>query len=433
MFYHEQARDLPILAQVDVLICGGGPAGVGAAVRAGRLGVRTMVVEAGSCLGGTATAGLMSNWGGRSSSELLPEIYRRTAEKAKVLGYAEENHAVVTAINHEIQKIVLQEMVLEAGVKILFCTWVCGAIVENGKIAGVIVENKSGRSAILAKCVVDSTGDGDVAAHAGVPYWKGRETDGKMQPCTLMFQVGGVDYSRAVFPGSFETLVPTDKGELQALAREILPFPAGHVLLYQQPLEGVVCCNMTNCIEVDGTDAFSLTKGITVCRSQIEPIVKFLQKYVPGYEHCWLMTSASLLGIRETRHFQGRQRLEREDILQARYFDDWVVRLAYFNFDVHNLTGPSLDSTGIQQKWQQPKSYTIPYGCLLPDKVEGLLLSGRNICGSHIAHSNFRIMSVCLALGEAAGTAAALAASTGRKLQEIDSREIQAIVNSCEM
>lgn len=428
MTYYEKARELPVLAKVDVLVCGGGPAGVGAAIRAGRLGAKTMVVEAGNCLGGVATAGLMSNWGGRSSSELLPEIYRRTAEKAETLGYAEENHAIVTAINHEIQKIVLQEMALEAGVEILFCTWVCGAVMDEDRIAGVIVENKSGRSVILAKCVVDSTGDGDVAAHAGVPYWKGRESDGKMQPCTLMFQVGGVDYSRAVFPGSFETLVPTPKGELQALARQKLPFPAGHVLLYQQPLEGVVCCNMTNCIEVDGTDAVSLTKGITVCRSQIEPIVKFLREYAPGYERCWLLTSGSLLGVRETRHFQGRQRLEREDILSARHFDDWVVPLAYFNFDVHNLTGPSLDKTGIQSRWQQPEGYTIPYGCLLPEKVEGLLLSGRNICGSHIAHSNFRIMSVCLALGEAAGVAAALSASSGTKLHEIDVKKIQRIV-----
>ena len=133
-----------------------------------------------------------------------------------------------------------------------------------------------------------------------------------------------------------------------------------------------------------------------------EPIIKFLKEFVPGYEKCWLMSSASLLGIRETRHFEGIQTLEAEDILDAKFFDNWVVRRAFFNFDVHNMTGASLDATGIQHNWTQPKDYTIPYGCLLPKKIEGLLLSGRNISGSHLAHSNFRVMPIAIALGEAA-------------------------------
>lgn len=157
----------------------------------------------------------------------------------------------------------------------------------------------------------------------------------------------------------------------------------------------------------------------------IMPIIKFLREYVPGYKNCWLMSSAPLIGIRETRHFEGMESLSAEDILEAKIYENWIVRRAFFNFDVHNLTGASLDETGIQKNWKQNDDYTIPYGCLLPKNVEGLLLSGRNISGSHLAHSNFRIMSVCIALGEAAGAAAALSVRQNKKLCDIDVKEIQ--------
>ncbi len=419
---------LPVSARTQVLVCGGGPAGFGAAIQATRLGAKVLVLENGDCLGGIATAGMMSHWGGRSSSKVMVEIFDRTYEKAKNLGWVEENGTGKNAIYHEMQKIVLEEMFAEAGIEVLYYTRACEAIVEDGTIQGVVIENKSGRSIVLADRVVDATGDGDIAASAGVPYWKGREEDGRMQPCTLMFKIGGVDYSRAVFPGSFETKVYTEKGELQALAKELLPFPAGHVLLYSQPTAGTVVCNMTNAIEIDGTDAASITRGLQICRSQMVPIIRFLREYVPGYENCWLMSSGSLLGIRESRHFEGLQSLTAEDILQAKIQGNWVVRRAFFNFDVHNLTGASLDKTGIQHQWKQPEDYSIPYGCILPKKVEGLLLSGRNISGSHLAHSNFRIMSVCIALGEAAGVAAALSVKQNKKLADLDVKDIQAIV-----
>ncbi len=427
--YTEQERQLPVVEETDVLVCGGGPAGIGAAVTAGRMGVRTMIVEMQDCLGGVATAGMMSDWGGHSSSKLLSEIYARQNELCATFGKSAKNKVNDHAIHHEAQKIILDEFAENAGVRILFYTIVCGAIVQDGRIRGVIIQNKSGRGVILAKCVIDATGDGDVAAYAGVPYCKGRESDGKMQPCSLMFKIGGVDYSKAVFPCAFESKVYTERGELQAMAKEKLPFPAGHVLLYRQPTPGTVCCNMTNAIDIDGTKTEDLTKALLSCRKQIKPIMEFLQEYVPGYEKCWLMSSGSLLGVRETRHFKGLKTLQSEDIWQAKLFDDWVVRRAYFNFDVHNMTGPSLDATGVQEKFTQKKDYSIPYGCLLPVNVEGLLLSGRNISGSHLAHSSFRIMTVCLALGEAAGAAAALFCLENKaSLRDVSVRQIQSLV-----
>lgn len=427
-YFLEQSIKIPQIGDVDVLVCGGGPAGIGAAIRAARLGASTMIIEALGCLGGIATSGMMSHWGGRSSSKVMQEIWDLAYEKAKDIGWDETSWCGKNAIYHDIQKIVLDEMFLKENIKVLYHTQVCKAVVENGAIIGVIVENKSGRGFIRAKRVVDSTGDGDVAASAGAPFFKGREEDGRMQPCTIMFNVGGVDCERAVFPPSFESKVETPKGELQALAKELLPFPAGHVLLYRQPMPGTVCCNMTNAIEVDGTNGESLTKGIMTCRSQIVPIVKFLREYVPGYENCWLMNSASLIGIRETRHFEGVETLTKDDILEAKYYDNWVVRRAWFNFDVHNLTGASLDKTGVQHHFKQKSDYTIPYGCLLPKNVDNLLLSGRNISGSHMAHSNFRIMSVCIALGEAAGTAAAISVKENIPLIDVDVKKIQEIV-----
>ena len=426
--YVYENNQVPTIATVDVLVCGAGPAGIGAAIRAAREGVSVMIVEAQDCLGGIATAGMMSHWGGRSSSKIMQEIFELTYDKAQDVGWCNKDFCGKDAIYHEVQKIVLEEMMLKENIKILYYTRVCNAIVEGNNIVGVIVENKSGRGFIRAKRVVDSTGDGDVAASAGVPYSLGRETDNRMQPCTIMFKVGGVDYSRALFPPSFETTINTEKGEIQALAKEHLPFPAGHVLLYANPTPNTVVCNMTNAIEIDGTDGESLTKGVMTCRSQIIPIVKFLREYIPGYENCWLMSSGSLIGIRETRHFEGLESLSKDDILEARVYENWVVKRAWFNFDVHNLTGASLDKTGIQKNWKQQGDYTIPYGCLLPKNIEGLLLSGRNISGSHLAHSNFRIMSVCIALGEAAGTAAALSVKQNKRLRDVDVKQIQDIV-----
>ena len=426
--YIYESNQIPVIAKTDVLVCGAGPAGIGAAIMSARLGVSVMVIEAQGCLGGIATAGMMSHWGGRSSSKIMPEIWDLTYEKAKDIGWAEENGCGKDAIYHDIQKIALEEMMQKEKIRVLYYTLVCKAVVEDGAIVGVIVENKSGRGFIKAKRVIDATGDGDVADSAGVPYFKGRESDKRMQPCTIMFKVGGVDFERAVFPPSFETTVETEKGELQALAKKLLPFPAGHVLLYKQPMPGTVCCNMTNAIEIDGTDAESLTKGVFTCHSQIIPIIKFLREYVPGYENCWLMSSASLIGIRETRHFEGVESLSKDDILEAKFYDNWVVKRAWFNFDVHNLTGSSLDKTGVQHGWKQRNEYTIPYGCLLPKNIEGLLLSGRNISGSHLAHSNFRIMSVCIAIGEAAGVAAALSVKQNISLKDVNVKEIQKIV-----
>ena len=141
------------------------------------------------------------------------------------------------------------------------------------------------------------------------------------------------------------------------------------------------------------------------------------------------METASLLGVRETRHFEGEESLSSEDIVNAKQYDNWIVKRAYFNFDVHNLTGASLDKTGVQKDFKQDKPYTVPFGCILPKKVDGLLLSGRNISGSHLAHANYRAMPIAMAIGEAAGVVAALCCKYGLKsCKDVDIKEVQSIV-----
>lgn len=415
----EERREIPVWEQVDVLVVGSGPAGVSAAIAASREGASVMLIEQTGNVGGIATEGLMSHWTGNTEGGFYAELLERSADAGR------DDTELYKVINPERLKTVLLEMLEEAGVKLLLYTFACEPVMENNKITGVIVENKSGRGAILGKIVVDASGDGDIAARAGAPYYIGRETDGKMQPATIMFKVAGVDVERGVFPGGFEEHLAIPAGDIQKLGEENLPAPAGHVLLYRTTLPGVVTCNMTNCTDVDGTKAEDLTRATVVCRKQMDAIVKFLREYVPGFENCYLISSASLIGIRETRHFKGEAVITKEDILEAKVFEDWVVAKAHFNFDVHNMTGNGLDETGVQKKFTQAKGYTIPYGCFVPLEVENLYLAGRNISGTHMAHSNYRVMPICANMGQAVGVAAAICVKEGCTPRELKAERVQ--------
>lgn len=419
--YHENAKELPIAGEYDVIVAGSGPAGTAAAVMAGRMGAKVLIIEWNNAIGGISTSGMMSHWTGSVTSPMYTEILQRSAD----MNEGERKGEIQQFINPENLKTVYLDMLKDANVDVLLYTFVCGVVMEGDQLTGVITESKSGRRVFRSKVVVDGTGDGDVAAFAGVEYHKGRESDGKMQPTTLMFKVAGVDMSRAVLLGSFESTYQTEKGELQALAKEHIPYPAGHLLAYKSTLPGIVTCNMTNCTDIDGTKAEDLTRAEIVCRSQMPAIVKYLREFVPGFENCYIISAGSMMGVRETRHFKGVYTLNENDILTAKVFDDWVVRGAHFNFDVHNMTGSGLDATGVQKHWTQPKGYTIPYGCLVPEKINGLLLSGRNISGTHIAHSNYRVMPICVGIGAAAGVAAATAIKKGVQVRDIKGEELQ--------
>lgn len=422
--YREAAREIPVTAVVDVLVLGAGPAGVAAAVSAARQGVRTMLVEQLGDVGGIATSGLMSHWTGNTKGGIYEEFLNRSADLPDTADYG-FNGSPRQIINPERLKTALLELLDEAGVELLLYTVAAAPIMEENRLRGVILENKAGRQAVRAKIVIDCTGDGDIAARSGAAFHLGREGDGAMQPVSLMFKIGGVDYDRAVFPGKFEDYIQIPAGEIQALGKAALPFPAGHVLLYRTSLPGVVTCNMTNCIQADGTNPKDLVKATLTCRRQLEPILSFLRETVPGYEACYLLSCASLIGVRETRHFKGVKTLTEEDIRSARVFDDWAVTHASFNFDVHNMSGNGLDATGAQDSFDAT-FYTIPYGCLVPEVVDGLLLAGRCISGTHLAHANYRVMPICANMGQAAGIAAALCCVRGIQPRVLDVSQLQA-------
>lgn len=423
-YIEEPQKKIPVVMETEVLVLGAGPAGVSAAITAAREGAKTVLVEQMGEVGGIATAGLMSHWTGNTEGGFYEEILDRSAESKERVGH-KFNGGARQIINPEKLKTVFLEMLMEAGVELRLYTFVSDVIMDGDTVKGVITESKSGREAILADIVVDATGDGDAAAKAGAPFFIGRKEDGRMQPATIMFKVAGVDVERGVFPGGFEETFEIPAGDLQTLGRQYIPAPAGHVLLYKTTLPGVVTCNMSNCIGIDGTKAEDLTRATVECRRQMNVIVDFLRKIVPGFENCYLISSASLIGVRETRHFEGEAVITEQDIAEARVFDDWVVTKASFNFDVHNMTGNGLDETGSQKTFTQTKGYTIPYGCFVPKKVDNLYLAGRNISGTHMAHSNYRVMPICVNMGQAVGISAALCVKNHETPRNLKAVQVQ--------
>ena len=424
MTYTEKERQLPVYADVDVLVLGAGPAGWAAAVSAARQGADTLIIEATSDIGGVATSGLMSHWTGNTFGGIYEEMVDRTVNKYGANPKLDDNE-MRKYIDHETMKTRAIEMLEEAGAKILLYTSACDVIMDGDKLKGVIIENKSGRQAVFCKTAIDCTGDGDIAARAGAEYFKGREEDGAMQPMRLMMQVGGVDIDRMGYVYSFEDTYNVPKGDIQQLAGKYIPHPAGHVLVYPSVFPNTVTLNMTNVTGVDGTNADDITKAYIKCRKQIPQIIAFLKEHVPGFENCYVTKTAAQIGVRETRHFKGVKTITHDDILAARVFDDWAVPNVQFNFDVHNITGAGLDKTGSQRTFKQKKAYTIPYGCLVPEKTDGLLLAGRNISGTHMAHSNFRAMPICANIGQAAGVAAAMCAKENIQPRELDVTALQ--------
>ena len=413
-----EVLETPVVGACDVLVAGAGPAGVSAAVCAARLGAKTCLVEQTGMVGGVSTSGLMSHWTGETRGGIYEEILDRSKDS--------DDPALRRTIHPDRLQDAYLAMLSEAGAALRLHTFVSAPLMEDGRVAGIVAESKSGRQALRAKVVVDASGDGDVAARAGAAFELGRAGDHAMQPMTLMFKLGGVDTDRAIFPQAFEHCIEVPAGEIQALGKAELPSPAGHVLLYRSTLPGVVTVNMTNLTRVDGTKAEDLTRAQIACHGQIGPIVDFLRRRAPGYEKCFVISSAAQVGVRETRHFKGVSTITEEDILAARVFPDWVVTKAHFNFDIHNVEGAGLDAHGSQATFTQRKGYTIPYGCLVPEALDGLLLAGRSISGTHKACSNFRAMPICANVGQAAGVAAALAARAGVQPRAVPVADIQA-------
>ncbi len=400
----EAQRDLPVMGDVDVLVCGGGPAGIGAATAAARTGARTLLLERYGFLGGMATGGLViPHFDCFLNDGLNKEIIGRLAER-KAWG------APHWKINYDPEqfKHVSEAMVLESGSDVLYHSLAVAAIMDGDRLRGAVIETKSGRYAVAAKVVVDCTGDGDVAARAGAAFAKGRDQDGQMQPLTLMFRLGGLSW------------VQTNGTELcekieQAIADHghhyRLPFKRPWTL--HTPNLDEVLVQYVHVRSVDGTNVRELTRAEIDARRQVQAAVDFLRAHVPEFRNAYLIETACQIGVRETRRVLGEYVLTGDDCIAGRSFPDAIAKSS-FGIDIHNLD--NLEQTGIKLKG----AYDIPYRCLVPQKIEQLLVAGRCISGTHEAHASYRVKGPCLATGQAAGAAAALAVRHDTTPRQLD-------------
>ncbi|MCK3684725.1 FAD-dependent oxidoreductase [Maribellus sp. YY47] len=438
----EQGRSLPVRSEVDVLVVGGGPSGIIAALAAAEDGLRVTLIESRSFLGGNMTIGLpILGFLGQKGNQIIEGLPQKFIDRLKELNAASEHrpcplHMGITLVEPEAVKAVAFEMLAESGVDVMLYTSFADVVMAANKIQGVIIESKKGREAILAKVVIDCSGDADVAYRAGVPCEKGNEQGG-MQPPTLMFSLGNVDTDKLRFciaeePRTYLTdFIPNEyfgqnhqyivvglRSLVQKAKADGLNLPTDRTIVITGLEKGEVWINMTRVNGVDGTDPVSLTKGELEARRQIRDIFKYLKGYVPGFENAFLSRTAPFLGIRETRRIIGKYIMNREDILSCARFED-AVAVASYPLDIHHPVGG--DCT---LEWSGD-CYDIPYRSLVPEKVENLLVAGRTISTTHEAMSAIRVMAPCMAMGEAAGRAAKMAVRNGMAPSAIDVQELR--------
>ncbi len=438
---HEPAREIPVRAEVDVLVVGGGPSGIIAAEAAAGNGLKVMLVESRGFLGGNLTIGLpilgFLNINEKQIIKGLPQdlISRLTARGGSSEHKPCKNHMSMTMINSEMVKDIALEIMEEKGVEVLMYAFLAGAITDGRELKGVIIESKAGREAILAKAVIDCTGDGDVAFKAGVKMNKGDENGG-MQPPTLMYNMRGVEVQKlrdaiqdpSVF--DMDVMPPSQfvdgmfitvglRNQILKAQEEGINVPVARTILITGLNDDEIWVNMTRVSGVDSTKPESYTYGEITARKQMQEVTKYLRKYVPGFENAWVDKVAPFMGIRESRVMEGRYVLTAQDIIECRRFDD-AIAVAAYPVDIHHAKG------GDCTMYFCPEDYDIPYRSLLPNEYDNLLVAGRCSSMNHEAMASTRVMSTCMALGEAAGRAARIALVDGVQPADVNVDKLRA-------
>ena len=407
---YNYAKNIDIAEETDVLVVGGGPAGISAAVSASRMGAKVILAERFGAVGGNLTLGNVSPILGKvSEGTIYDEIIGLLSEKHKDEEKIETRNGKEIHIDAEEAKGILIKFLRDNNVSVMLQSALADVIKEGNEIKGAIFTTHMGLKAVMAKRVVDATGDGLLAYLSGCGYEMGRG-DGLTQPVTLEFTVNNVDESRAImcFGGSDPVTLP-DGRKYSDFCKEcesegILPENVSIVRLHKTFYKGERNVNATQMNEINGLKYEDLYKAEVALREQIEKVIDFLRKYIPGYENCMLKTSASTLGVRETRRIKGEYQVCDSDVENGNHYSDAIVHDAWFLIDIHNPKGGGQ----AEGHSKMAKPYDIRYGALLPIEISNLILSGRCISGTHRAHASYRVMAICMATGEAAGIAAAL-------------------------
>lgn len=400
----EDRRTIPVAGRADVLVCGGGPAGIAAALAAARAGAKVRLVELAGCLGGVWTAGLLTkilDAGNKSGimAELLDVFAKRGSSVAR--------DTSGTVYDPEIAKLVLEELLVEAGVEILLHTRVVGAVTNTeNRLAAIVTESKSGRQAWTANCFVDCTGDGDLAAQAGCRFDLGVGSDCTCQPMSMLALLTGVD------PDAVREFVRESGSEAKRRLL-VLMEDAGIHPSYRAPtlrhLHSGIYSIMTN--HEYGVSAFD-NRAISVAtiraRREVHEIVNGLRELGGPWSNIAIVATAEQIGVREGRRIKGRYEITADDLAKGLRRDDAVCR-ATFPIDVHALTTAGNKEVDRDFKQGGMKPYDIPYPALVAADVDGLLLAGRCISGDFVAHSSYRVTGNAVPMGEAAGLAAAAA------------------------
>jgi hypothetical protein len=412
----------PIVGTYDVIVAGAGPAGVSAAVAAARAGARTLLIESAGCLGGTWTAGLLAYVFDMQEGvglEILDRLERRDA----VCRTAREGELKEGRINFtydvESMKIVLDRMVIEAGVDVLLHTRVVAAEMDGRSMRGVITESKSGRQGFRARTFVDATGDGDLGAQAGNGFEMGSDDGGRLQPMTFMALIV-VPSAEAVadcisFWGGVNEHGPRlgrFREHLDAVGIE--PSYAGNTLF--QVRGNLLALMINHEYGVDATDARAVSAATFRGREEVNRVVDALSATDGPFGGTVLAATAEHIGVREGRRLHGRETLTIDDLRTGRRHDDAVAHVR-FGVDIHS-PDPS-EGKGNTDLGLRAKPYDIPYRALLARDVEGLLMAGRCISGDWVAFSSYRVTGEAASMGQAAGAAAAVAASTDRLPAEL--------------
>lgn len=456
-----ESLQVPIVADVDVVVAGGGCAGVAAAIAAARGGARTILIEQLYALGGTLTAGLMTtvSQATRERPKILGEMIDVLLARGQALPTSPQfkrhpNPPPMTRVDPEATKALLSEMVVGAGVEVLLGTMVVGAAKDGHALRAVIIENKGGRQAIAGKTFIDATGDGDLAARAGARFEVGRAEDSYGSSATLVFRVGGVDFEPLVayleahpdevadfephevreaifgrppqwvrlqgFKGLIERVKETrgfSDWEWQVLTQR------GGVSLVPHPFEGQCHINRTRVTHLTGLDSRALSRGMAEGRRQAAFLFDFMKAYLPGFANAYIVETANLLGVRESRRILGEYVLSEKDIEGLARHDDAIVR-TYDGLEIHNPTGTGTLFTEVPPgEW-----YDIPYRCIVVKDLDNVFAAGRCYSATHAALSAARCIGICMGLGEAAGWAAAMACRRGLNIRDVPMGELQGIL-----